>query len=124
MATLSTGTPANTSPRLAHVVNERDRLVADWNATCEAGADMDDDEFNRRGDEVRDLEYEAFAFPAASVADLALKMRAAAQYLEPGGKDDPDYGGMLDVRAWRGLLADVERLAGSLGAQSSTGGRV
>jgi hypothetical protein len=45
-----------------------------------------------------------------------VKARHAAEYLEPGDKDDPSYSDSLDVRAWHGLLSDIERLAGSANA--------
>src|ERR1700712_3820302 len=69
------------------------------------------------------LSYAILGTPSANLADLLVKARHAAEYLEPGGKGDLSYDQSLDTKAWRGLLSDIERLAGSANAAGLSGSR-
>ena len=69
------------------------------------------DEINEACDRLRALEYDLFAHPSRDATDLAIKLRAATEHLEPRGLIADGYTDAPEVRAWQGLAADIERLA-------------
>ena len=70
-----------------------------------------DEETNEACDRIRFLEYDLFTHPSRNAADLAIKLRAATEHLEPRGLIAAGYTDAPEVRAWQGLAADIERLA-------------
>jgi hypothetical protein len=114
-------------PRLARVISQKsftDRPAApspalvDLQARYVATADFanraaTDEDGIPAANAAAALSYAILGTPSANLADLLVKARHAAEYLEPGGKGDPSYDQSLDTRAWRGLLSDIERLATS-----------